>query len=201
MSYREIIVVYRLQLDIVKRILGLHMRTRSYMCESMTCCNKLYSNVVIRKLMFLHKILSLDVYSTTRNIFVKHYMLYTSDKTLKLGFIPDICKVLCIYGLQTFINNVLICQTSLPSQLEWKRRVKYLVLTNEQYSWRDRIINDEDFHMFRTLLPSIAPSVVFKIFDKNMTFVQTHSFKNCKTLDKTTKKRTRNMCKLRTMCL
>jgi len=139
------------------------------MCESMTCCHKLYSNVVSRKLMFLHKILSLDVHSTTRNIFVKRFILYTSDKTVMLGFIPDICKIICIYGLQKFINNVLICPTSLPSQLEWKRRVKDLVLTNEQYSWSDRIINDVDFHMFRTLQLSITPAVVSKIFDKTCT--------------------------------
>jgi len=161
LSYREIVIVNRLQHGIVKRIRGLPIRTRSDMCESMTCCHELYSNVVIMKLMFLQNILSLDVHSTTRNIFVKRYMLYTSDKTVMLGFIPDICKILCIYGLQTFINNVLICLTALPSQLEWTRRVKDLVLANEQYSWRDRIINDEDFHLFRSLQPSIAPSVVF----------------------------------------
>jgi len=115
MSYREIVIVNRLQHGIVKRILGLPMRTRSDMCESITCCHKLYSNVVIRKWMFLHKILSLDVHSTTRNIFVKRYMLYTSYKTVIRGFIPDICRILCIYGLQTFINNVLICPTALPS--------------------------------------------------------------------------------------
>jgi len=56
--------------------------------------------------------------------------------------------------------------TALPSPLEWKRRIKDLFRTNEHYSWRDRIINDEEFHMFRTLQPSIAPSVVFKIFNK-----------------------------------
>ena len=42
MSYREIVVVNRLQHGIVKRILGLPMITRSDMCESMTCCHKLY---------------------------------------------------------------------------------------------------------------------------------------------------------------
>ena len=75
MSYRGIVIVNKLQHGIVKIILGLPMRTRSYMCESMTCCHKLYSNIVIRKLMFLHKILRLDVHSTTRNIF-KLYAKY-----------------------------------------------------------------------------------------------------------------------------
>ena len=45
MSYREIVIVNILQYGIVKRILGLPMRTRSDMCESMTCCHKLYSNI------------------------------------------------------------------------------------------------------------------------------------------------------------
>jgi len=70
------------------------------MCESMVGCYKLLSDVVIRKLLFLHKILSLDI-----NIFV-------TDRTVKfnliiIGFIPDVCNILCKYGLHCLVDNAL----------------------------------------------------------------------------------------------
>ena len=42
------------------------------------------------------------------------------------------------------------------------RRVKDLVLTNKQYLWGERIINNEDFYIFRTLQQSIVVYLLFK---------------------------------------
>jgi len=95
MPISEIGIVNKLQLYI-KKIQVFPGRTRSeYMRESMVCCYKLFSDVFIRKLLFLPKILSHYINSTTRNLFVRRYMQVVNDRTLKFGFIPDVCNFLC----------------------------------------------------------------------------------------------------------
>jgi hypothetical protein len=52
--------INRFQHFTVKQIQGFRRSTRSDMCESMVGLHKLHCDVIIRKLMFLHKLLSLD---------------------------------------------------------------------------------------------------------------------------------------------
>ena len=85
--------------------------------------------------------------------------------------IPDVCNILCKYGLHCIVNKALIRPSSLPSQYFWKARVKNLVLTNEYDMWHDRIITDEDFCLFRTLQPSISLCIAYDIFDNKLKYV------------------------------
>jgi len=64
MSSSEIAIVKILQHYIVKKIQVFIRRTRSDMCESMFGCYTRFSDVIIRKILFLHKRLSLDINST-----------------------------------------------------------------------------------------------------------------------------------------
>ena len=129
MSSSIIAVANELQHYIVKKIHGFPRRTRSNMCESIVGCYKLFSDVIIRKFVFSHTILSIDINSTTRNIYGD--MQFVTDRTVKRGFILDVCNILCKYGLHCFVNNALISLSSLPNQCCWKARVTNLVLTNE----------------------------------------------------------------------
>jgi len=79
MTLSEIGIVNKLQHYIVKKIQGFPKRTRADMCEYMVGCYKLFSDVIIRKLLFLHKILSFNINSTTRIIFVRRYMQRVTD--------------------------------------------------------------------------------------------------------------------------
>lgn len=133
------------------------------MCEAMVGLQKLTCDVIIRKLVFLHKILSLDCKSTCRNIFIRRYLSFISCNTsIKYGFIPDICNTLCKYDLHSVINNVLVDPTTLPSKYVWKRTVKQLVYRYETEMWRYRIMTDSDFARFRILQPTISPSIVYR---------------------------------------
>ena len=76
MTLSETVIVNKLQHYIAKKIQGFPRRTRSDMCESMVGCYKIVSYVIIRQILLLHKILSLDLNSTTRNIFVRLYMQF-----------------------------------------------------------------------------------------------------------------------------
>jgi len=74
-------------------------------------------------------------------------MQVVTDITVKLGYIPDVCNILCKYGLHCFVNNALISHSSMPCQYCWKASVKTLVLTNEYDMWHERIMTDKDFFL------------------------------------------------------
>ena len=171
MSSSEIAIVKKLQHYIVKKIQGFPRRTRSDMCEYMVGCYKPFSHVIIRQLLFLHKRLSLDINSTTGNIFVRRYMQFVTDRTVKFGFIPDVCNILWKYGLHCSVNNALISHSSLPSQYCWKKLVKNLILTNEHDMCHESFVTDEDFCLLRTLQPSTSPCIAYDIFDNKLKYV------------------------------
>jgi len=48
-----------------------------------------------RKLMFLHKLMSLQSGSVSRGIFIRKLILFVNDRSrITLGFIPDVCQIL-----------------------------------------------------------------------------------------------------------
>ena len=56
--------------------------------------------------MFLHKIMSLPKDNISSKIFFRRLFLFTTDENLVAsGFIPDICRLLCRYNLQTILNT------------------------------------------------------------------------------------------------
>ena len=60
----------------VKRLQGLPVHTRSDMAESMVGLNRLPSKIEYRKLLFLHKIISLPAGSVSRDFFIRKLTFY-----------------------------------------------------------------------------------------------------------------------------
>ena len=65
----DILTILPFQHYAIKRIQGLPTPTRSDMAESMVGMNRLPSHIDLRKMMFLHKIISLPAGSVSRNIY------------------------------------------------------------------------------------------------------------------------------------
>ena len=105
LSTTEINKIDKFQRYIVKRVQGLPVRTRTDMCESMLGLHPLSSEITIRKLLFLHKIISLPSDSICQMIFLRKLYLYLSGSTITMGFIPDICHLLCEYNLQYILSG------------------------------------------------------------------------------------------------
>jgi len=98
MTVTDIQTLNKLQLFIVKTIQGFHYRTRSDMCEPMLGLFRLTVEVEKRKLLFLHKILSLPGNALCKQIFTTKYLFYLHDRrSVRRGFIPDICEVVQKY--------------------------------------------------------------------------------------------------------
>jgi len=95
MTQNDILTINRFQHFIAKQIQGLPIRTRSDMAEPIIGLHKLSAAIEIKKLMFLHKILSLPDDTITHKLFINKFILYKSDnKLVQMGFIPDICSLL-----------------------------------------------------------------------------------------------------------
>ena len=83
----------------------------------------LSSEITIRKLLFLHKIISLPGDSICQLIFLRKLYLYLSGSTIAMGFIPDICQLLCEYNLQYILSGSWDI-VRLPSKSQWKKHGK-----------------------------------------------------------------------------
>ena len=106
LSAAEFDKINRTQRRIVKNIQGFPLRTRTDICESMLGLHPLSTEIVKRKLMFLHKSMSLPVDTISSQIFFQRLFLYVTDENLvSSGFIPDICQLLCRYNLQFTLNT------------------------------------------------------------------------------------------------
>ena len=79
LSAAELDKVNRTQRRIVKNIQGFPLRTRTDICESMLGLHPLSTEIVKRKLMFLHKIMSLSADTIPSQIFFRSLFLYVRD--------------------------------------------------------------------------------------------------------------------------
>ena len=148
---------------VAKKLQGFARRTRSDIAESMLGLFRISSLIETRKLMFLHKILCLPEACITKEIFIRKYFMYLSDKnSVTLGFIPDICRTVIKYNLQPILNNF-FCDNSLPSKYSWKNTVRNAVRVREQLMWDDRLSNNPDCAFFRLLHPYIHPCIIYRV--------------------------------------
>ena len=82
LSAAELDKINRTQRRIVKNIQGFPLRTRTDICESMLGLLPLSTEIVKRKLMFLHKIMSLSADTIPSQIFFRRLFLYVTDGNL-----------------------------------------------------------------------------------------------------------------------
>ena len=74
----------------------------------------------------------------------------------QLCFIPDILQIAIEYRLDNFILTFLQTGT-FPSKISWTKIVKGNVYSIEENLWRERLVNDDDFQLFRIKHPNIKP--------------------------------------------
>ena len=86
----------------------------------------------------------------------------TNSPVIKRGFVPDICRLLCLFELQQILNGYTSVQ-HLPSKCQWKKQVKSAVLSRSMLLWRQRLYNDNVFLRFRKLHTSVAQAIVWKM--------------------------------------
>jgi hypothetical protein len=168
MSASDLTAIETFQHFAVKKIQGFNIRTRSDMSESMLGLYRLRSQIEKKKLLFLHKILSLPSGCLTKELFLRKYFMYLLDRTsVKLGFIPDICTIIEKYKLHFILNNFVHNSGMLPPKIVWKNIVNNVIKIKETELWEYRISCDDDFTFFQILQPFIKPAVVYQVCKKS----------------------------------
>jgi len=163
----DILTILPFQHYAIKRIQGLPTPTRSDMAESMVGMNRLPSHIDLRKMMFLHKIISLPAGSVSRNIFIRKLVMYINDKThVTSGFIPVICHILLKYNLHSIINNFLAHECYVQSKYVWKSVDKRSINSREAQPWDYRTSVDTDFVFFGILHPCITTCIIYKVCNR-----------------------------------
>jgi len=162
MTNKDLLTLNKTQHYVVKCIQGFQVQTRSDICESMLGLYRLNSEVDKRKLMFLHKILSLSHEHITKSIFIRRYMKFLQNpSSITKSFISDIVKLLSRYHLQYLINNY-IAYNTVPSKYEWKRIIQTSVQNKEHNEWKLRLDTDRDFERFKRVHLGIEPAVLWR---------------------------------------
>ena len=163
MKYGTIFHIPNLSTTSCETHTGFPIRTRTDICESMLGLYPISCEVIIRKMLFLHKLLSLPCDFVSHQMFLRKLYLYlTNSPVIKIGFVPDICRLLCLFELQHISNDYTSVQ-HLPSKCQWKKQVKSAVLSRSMLLLRQRLYNDNDFVRFRDLHTSVAPAIVWKM--------------------------------------
>ena len=154
----------RIQHDIVKKIQGLPIRTRSDICEPMVGISRISSEVEKRKLMFLHSLLRLPINALPLQIFIRRYVHHILHPDIKmLGFIPDVCTLLKKYSGEHVLNAYVADYRSLPTKFSWKNTVKLRIQSMEEVTWRQRLQDDPDFDLFKKIKDDLHPSILWKL--------------------------------------
>jgi len=164
MTQSDILSINRCQHFIAKQIQGLPIRTRSDMAEPIIGLHKLSAAIEIKKLMFLHKILSLPDDTITYKLFRNKFAWYKSDnKLVQRSFIPDICSLLRKHNLYFIVNECIEHGLTFPLKSIWKRVVKHSVLRHEYNCLEQRLSSDNEFLFFRILHPLFKPAVLYSV--------------------------------------
>lgn len=164
LSESDASILNRTQHGIVKRIQGLPIRTRSDMCEALVGVNRISSEIEIRKLMFLHTILSLPVHAITSQLFLFRYFQFVLNRIndKMTGFIPDIVSILTKYDLCEIVNSHVNNHEPVPQRFNWKIRIKKCVHDRELQQWIARLDSDHDFSLFKQIKTDLHPSILWQ---------------------------------------
>ena len=88
---------------------------------------------------------------------------YLSDKSsVTHGFIPDMCRTVKKYNLQSILNNF-FRDNSLPSLCSGKNSFRNAVRVRKQLLWDYRLSKKQDVAFFHLLHPFIHPCILYKI--------------------------------------
>jgi len=157
LNQTELLSLERAHRFICKTLQGLPFRTRSDKCSSLLGWYSIETYINISKLLFFGRLCRLKSSALPRQILVTRLMEYIY-KCVKeqLGFIPDILQIAIKYRLDNFILTFLQTGT-FPSKIYWTKIVKENVYSIEENLWRERLVNDDDFQLFRIIHPNIKP--------------------------------------------
>jgi len=144
----DIYKLEKVQCRCLRKILGFPLRTHNALTRSVLCQTSIHGLIKERKLMFLHKLVSLDNALVVKKVFIsrlyEHIVFQNKD-----GFVPDIFQIAREYGLSAFLINYgrghII---DVPSKAAWKSNVKDAIKSLEFTKNLDNLLEKRDSSRF-----------------------------------------------------
>jgi endonuclease/exonuclease/phosphatase family metal-dependent hydrolase len=144
----EIYQLEKVQCRCLRKILGFPMRTHNALTRSVLSQTSIHGLIKERKLMFLHKLVSLDNALVVKKLFLsrlyEHIIFQNKD-----GFVPDIFQITREYGLNAFLINYGLGQIiDIPRKAAWKSTVKNAIKSLEYTRNLDNLSEKKDSSRF-----------------------------------------------------
>lgn len=167
----------------IKKLQYLPVQTRSAMCESLLGLGSLTAEIEIRKLLFFHKITTMQEICITKQIFLRRLFtyFYSNGNSNQLGFIPDLYKILCKYNLECYLHRF-INNRDLPSKSAWNRLIRTMIYNSESHRLKTIMLNDVEFSRFREVHKTLVPYRLWKIPSSQSELKLIHFIIKCLTL-------------------
>lgn len=103
-----------------------------------------------------HQSLSKKIFSTCLFSFLENI------PNKQRGFIPDVINILSTYSLTEYLQTWLL-DCSFPPKQTWKNIVRSAVSKLHQTNRNIRLINDNDFYRFKSIIQNQNPSFIWSI--------------------------------------
>ena len=146
----------------LKRAQGLQFNTRSDMVLGLLGATSLQAYIDMQKLLFFGTLCRAPTYFLCNSLFLLRLQQYEWSETQKLGFIPDITKVIRKYDLTQYLR-LFKSDGVFPSKTVWKNVCYRSVMAHEETAWLDRMNSSDDFTIFKRCHIQLRVTNVWKV--------------------------------------
>lgn len=125
----------------IKFMQSLPGRTRTDVALSLLGVNPIANEIDYKKLIFFQQLCSDSVACVTKEMFIYRLVNFIENPKFKIGFIPDIFKILNKYSLKYILDNFLETGTFMP-KYTWKRLIRKRIDNLVKEEWYVRLSAD-----------------------------------------------------------
>ena len=145
----------------LKRAQGLPHLTRSDMVTGLVGAASLEACIDLQKLSFFGQLCRTQANKLSRQLMLCRLYQFKLCTSQKLGFIPDLARILEKYALLPFLWSP--TEPTFPSKYAWKRMCKTAVHKHEELAWTERMNTSAYFNMYKQVHPYLRESSIWSV--------------------------------------
>ena len=150
----------QLQVHVAKRVQGLHWRTHNEIARGMLGWFTVEGYINYKKLMFIHKLLSLSDENLCKTIFIAKAD-NTDDNSITSDLI-NVCKHYDLCNETTLVNDI-----SAMSKISWKSRVKSAIYHKENVKWINGLNEKADSSRLLNVQHNLKVNNIYNVIRRN----------------------------------
>ncbi len=146
----------------LKRAKGLPNLTRSDMVLGLAGMTSIEAQIDLHKLAFLGSLCHAPTDEPLHKLFVLRLHQFDLCENRKIGFIPDILKILQKYNLENYLT-IFKTHSVFPSKEKWKSVCKKSAHEHETRHWRMRLEEHNNFSLFKEVHKNLELATIWKV--------------------------------------